>query len=271
MDAITVGSLAILPIYDGTARLTSSMFTTEDGAEGDWGPHQHALHADGSFVVPVGAFLVNTGAQLVLLDAGVGPLHDEMFSGGALLDSLRAYGVEPEDIDTVAISHLHSDHMGWLEHNETITFPRANIWIGAADWEHFVVNQRGGHRRADRLRIVEPNVSLIDADDINIAPGITTRQTPGHTPGHTSMVISSGTERLIMMGDALHCPAQLTETEWQFLYDTDPALAKQSRAQLLREAEIPHTSLLPCHFPGMVATRLIHGEGQRQWVMSSAA
>jgi glyoxylase-like metal-dependent hydrolase (beta-lactamase superfamily II) len=187
------------------------------------------------------------------------------------LDSLRTYGVEPEDIDTVAISHLHSDHMGWLEFNETITFPRANIWIGAADWEHFVVNQQGGRRRADRLRIVEPNVSLIDADGINIAPGITTRQTPGHTPGHTSMVISSGTERLIMLGDALHCPAQLTESEWQFLYDTDPALATQSRAQLLREAETPHTSLLPCHFPGMVATRLVHSEGQRHWVMSSAA
>jgi glyoxylase-like metal-dependent hydrolase (beta-lactamase superfamily II) len=271
MDAIHVGSLTVLPVFDGTARLEASMFTTADGSIGDWGPHQHSLNDDGSFVVPVGAFLVNTGSQLVLLDAGVGQVNDEMFSGGALIESLHAYGVIPADIDTIAVSHLHTDHMGWLEYQGHVTFPNASIWIGEADWEHFVVNEKGGRTRAERLKVVESHVHLVDADHITVAPGITSRRTPGHTPGHTSMVISSGSERLIVLGDALHCPAQLTETEWQFLYDTDPNLAKQSRAQLLREADDEHTSLLPCHFPGMASTRLLQGEGTRRWVMSSVA
>ncbi len=266
MNGINVGSLTVLPVFDGTARLEASMFTI-DGVPADWSNHRHALNEDDTFVVPVGGFLVQTGARNVLLDAGVGALNDEMFDGGALLDSLRAYGIGPEEIDVVIVSHLHSDHMGWLERNDEATFANADIWIGAADWQHFVVNSNS--QRADRLRIVEPNVKLIDRDNITIAPGITTRQTPGHTPGHTSSIISSGHERLIVLGDALHCPTQLTETEWEFFYDTDPTKAKQTRAALIAEADDPKTQLLPCHFAGMAATRLIKSEGVKQWVMSS--
>jgi glyoxylase-like metal-dependent hydrolase (beta-lactamase superfamily II) len=266
MNGIDVGSLTVLPVFDGTARLKASMFTI-DGGPADWSNHRHALNDDDTFVVPVGGFLVKTGARNVLLDAGIGSFNDEMFVGGELLNSLRAYGIGPEEIDTVIVSHLHSDHMGWLEKDGEATFGNADVWIGAADWQHFVVNATGS-RRAERLTVVEPNVKLIDADNVTIAPGITTRQTPGHTPGHVSSVISSGGERLIVLGDALHCPTQLTETEWEFLYDTDPMKAKQTRAELIGEADDPKTQLLPCHFPDMAATRLIKAEGVKRWVMS---
>ena len=98
---------------------------------------------------------------------------------------------------------------------------------------------------------------------------MTTRLTPGHTPGHMSTVISSGTERLIVLGDALHCPAQLTELEWEFVYDVDAALARQTRAALVQEASVPNTALLPCHFPGMQAARLLPvNNAAPQWVIS---
>jgi glyoxylase-like metal-dependent hydrolase (beta-lactamase superfamily II) len=113
-------------------------------------------------------------------------------------------------------------------------------------------------------------VQLIELDGTTIAPGITTRATPGHTPGHTSTVISSGTERLIVLGDALHCPAQLTEPEWQFLYDVDPQLAVHSRQALLREAEADGTSVLPCHFGQQQAARLLPATGERHWVLTGS-
>jgi glyoxylase-like metal-dependent hydrolase (beta-lactamase superfamily II) len=218
--------------------------------------------------VPVGAFLVRVGSRLVLLDAGIGEVHDEMFDGGQLLHSLAAAGAQPGDIDTIIVSHLHSDHMGWLERDDAPVFPNATIHIGAADWAYFVDGEGGGPRRARRMRAVESHVQLIEHDGATIVPGVTTRATPGHTPGHTSTVLSSGEERLIVLGDALHCPAQLTEAEWQFFYDVDPELGVRTRQALLQEAEQPGTSLLPCHFPGMQAARLLPATGQRHWVLS---
>jgi glyoxylase-like metal-dependent hydrolase (beta-lactamase superfamily II) len=66
----------------------------------------------------------------------------------------------------------------------------------------------------------------------------------------------------------LHCPAQLTNAEWEFFFDVDPALAVRTRQELLRDAEEPGTSVLPCHFPGMQAARLVPANGVRRWVMS---
>ena len=265
---IAVGTITILPVFDGTARLHANMFV-DNGSPADWSRHRHMLDADEEFVVPVGGFIVRTGGRTVLLDAGVGHTSDPMFTGGAMLDSMRAYGIEPSDIDTVMVSHLHSDHMGWLEVDGRPTFGNADIFLGAQEWQ-FCVEQAGfGRSRAARMSVVKDRVQLIDADNVTIAPGITTRQTPGHTPGHTSVVVSSGSERVIVLGDALHCTAQLTETEWEVVFDTDPALAKRTRKALLLEAEQVGTSLLPCHLPGMSATRLVHADGKKQWQFST--
>jgi len=259
-----MGDISIEAAYDGTAVLMPDMW-----AGSDWTEHRHLLDADGKLIVPVGAFVVRTGDHLALLDAGVGDVHDEMFDGGALMESLRALDVDPADVDTVVVSHLHSDHMGWLEHDGAPTFANATVHIGAADWDHFVVHAQGGRKRAARLRAIEDHVELVDRDGLTIIPGLTTRLTPGHTPGHLSTVISSGDERMIVLGDSLHCPAQLTEIEWEFVFDVDPALARATRAALVREAEQPGTTLLPCHFPGMQSARLVPATaGDRTWVLS---
>ncbi len=260
MQPVIVGDVVVQPLYDGTAVLTTDMFFGSD-----WTEHRHLLADDGTLVVPVGGFLVRLGEHLVLLDAGVGDVHDTMFDGGRMLESLHAVGVREADIDTIVVSHLHSDHMGWLERDGAITFPNATIHVGAADWRFFVDEQANGKRRAERLRVVQEHVSLIHHDGTAILPGLVTRATPGHTPGHTSTVITSGAERLIVLGDALHCPAQLTETEWEFLYDEDRALAARTRQALVREGEQTGTMLLPCHFPGMTFARLLPMQGVRRW------
>lgn len=263
MEAIRVGDLVVQPVFDGTAMLRADMW-----AGADWTEHRHLLRDDDTMLVPVGAFLVRVGEHLVLLDAGVGDVHNEMFDGGRLLAGLRELGVSPDEIDTIVVSHLHSDHMGWLATTSGPTFPHAAIHVGAADWEYFVEQGEGGARRTALLRTVESQVSLIDHDGATVVPGVTTRHTPGHTPGHTSTVLSSGTERIIVLGDALHCPAQLTEPEWQFVFDVDPVLAARTRRQLLQAAEEPGTAVLPCHFEGMRAARLVPASGAKRWVLS---
>jgi glyoxylase-like metal-dependent hydrolase (beta-lactamase superfamily II) len=170
---ISVGSISIHPIVDGTAVLHPSMFTTLGPAgpvEADWQHYRQHLDPSGNLVIPVGAFLVRTADRLVLLDAGVGDVHDEMFDGGRLLTSLRAEGVEPGDIDTIIVSHLHGDHMGWLCHDERSVFANATIHIGAADWEYFAVNPGGGKRRQARLLTVQSQVELVTADGGDAGP-----------------------------------------------------------------------------------------------------
>lgn len=268
MEPIRVGSLTVQPVQDGIAILEPTLFMVAD-QPGDWTAHADLLDSDGLLRVPVGVFVVRTGDVTVMLDAGVGPTDDPMFEGAALLTNLAAAGVRPDDIDVIVVSHLHADHMGWLSQHDVLTFPNATIRIGADDWAYFVDQAGGGRRRARRLAAIEDHVELIDRDGTIVAPGITTRATPGHTPGHISAVLSSDGERLIVMGDALHCPAQLTESEWQFMYDIDRDLASRTRAELLREADDPGTVLLPAHFPGMRATRLLPAQaGPRTWTMS---
>ena len=265
LQATPVGRLLVQPFLDGVAILTPAMFTIGE-SPADWTNHAHGIDPDGKIRVPVGAFLVHTGGKLVLLDAGIGEVDDPMFEGHALLDNLREAGIDPHEIDIVVVSHLHTDHFGWLERNGEITFKNATVFIGKADWRHFVEDAKGGAARAARLRVIESQVELIEGDGQTIASGVTTRATPGHTPGHTSTVISSGDERLIVLGDVMHCPAQLTETEWQFLYDVDKGLASRTREAMRREAEDPNTRLLPSHFPGMSSSRLLAGQGERRWV-----
>ncbi|MFN8020171.1 MAG: MBL fold metallo-hydrolase [Acidimicrobiales bacterium] len=264
LPALRVGDLVVQPLYDGVARLGPSMFI---GA--DFTGHEHLLNADGVIEVPVGGFLVRTGDRVVLVDAGVGEVHDEMFDGGSMLADLARHGVRPDDVDIVVVTHLHSDHAGWLQRDGRPTFANASVHVGTADWTFFVDEARGGRRRAEHLKVVTEQVTTIDRDGQVIAPGITARSTPGHTPGHTSLVLSSGAQRMIVLGDALHCPAQLTNTEWEFVYDVDPGLAVRTRQALVREADDPTTSLLPCHFPGMEAARLVRAEaGAPRWVFS---
>ena len=171
MDVTRVGNLVVQPILDGVAILEPTMFTMAGDEPTDWTGHEHLLGADGKLTVPVGAFVVRSGEEIVLMDAGVGETDDEMFQGAALLDNLAAAGLRPSDITIVTVSHLHTDHFGWLERAGKSVFSNARIRIGAADWEHFVVGLGGGRKRAARLRVVEEQVDLIDRDGMAIAPG----------------------------------------------------------------------------------------------------
>ncbi len=104
-------------------------------------------------------------------------------------------------------------------------FENAALWIGRADWERFVVGREGSMTDAVRAvleeRFRQGRVELLEGDRA-IASGVTALATPGHTPGHYSVVVSAGTERAFILGDAVTCPAQLALTEWHALSDVDP-------------------------------------------------
>ena len=92
---------------------------------------------------------------------------------------------------------------------------------------------------------------------------VTAIPTPGHTPGSMSLVIVSGGERALIMGDVFHNPAQVTETEWALSFDYDTALAIQTRGRMVERAETENATMAICHTSGF--GKVVRAEGRRYW------
>ncbi|MBA3653205.1 MAG: MBL fold metallo-hydrolase [Actinobacteria bacterium] len=257
-----IGEIDVTPFSDGFFSMPPAYF----GESADWEPHKALLNDSGNLIVPIGCFIVRTGGQTVLVDAGLGDLDlGEMGKGGALPAELAAAGVTPDEIDVVVCTHLHLDHSGWLVKDGAPFFPNATVRFGAADWDQFVVDQHGGPQTAVDIKLLADlgRVETIDGDDVSIAPGITARAAPGHTHGHNVLVLSSGEERAMLLGDAVTCPVQLEEPDWSAMSDIDAALARRTREALWRELEGTDTTAVAAHFPGLEFGRVLPGKGKR--------
>ena len=264
-----IGDIDVHPLADGTFRASPEYFGDHAVADG----HPELFGRDGLAFLPIGCFLVRTGDRTILVDAGMGPkLRDDgrrrLLVGGQLPLGLRAVGVTPPDLTDVVCTHLHADHCGWLfDEDARPVFGSAAIWFGAPDWDHFVADPgvwmfdhiRHGFRASaetgDRLRPV--------TRDTTIAPGITLTMTPGHTPGHLSVIVASRGQRALLLGDAIVCPVQLDEPTWQSIGDVDPELARRVRERLFRELEDGVTVGAGAHFPELRFGRVLVGQARR--------
>jgi glyoxylase-like metal-dependent hydrolase (beta-lactamase superfamily II) len=262
-----VGDLVVEAVHDGTMRAQPTAFrgTTEEM----WAPHRQFLDADGMLAFALGGFLVRApGGRLILIDAGIGERSGQMmsgngsFEGGALLNSLAALGVQAGDITDVVFTHLHFDHVGWASRDGALVFPNATYRCDARDWEHFLDNERV-------KPILAPVTERLETWSASgpIAPGVDAMTAPGHTPGSTIVVLSSGSARALLLGDVVHCPIELIDDEWVGLGDVDPELAKRTKNALAREIEGTETPVVAAHFPGMVFGRLLRANGRRQWAV----
>lgn len=258
-----IGDLRIDPVVDGAGRFqpTRSFVGTTDE---QWAAHRDLLDADGLLGFTMGGFLVRGGGRTVLVDAGYGTGTFLGIDCGAMLDSLSALGVAPDDVTDVVFTHLHIDHVGWASTDARPTFANATYRCSSTDWRHFVVEQPGAEK--DRLQPAADRFELWDADG-TILPGLDALAAPGHTPGSTVVVVSSGNARAMLLGDVVHCPVQLVDDEWAGLSDVDPDLARRTRTALARELEGTDTPVAAAHFPGLSFGRLIRAEGRRRWVV----
>jgi glyoxylase-like metal-dependent hydrolase (beta-lactamase superfamily II) len=196
----------------------------------------------GAAALPIGSFLVR-GEQTVLLDAGYGPNQSENLEGGLLLEELATIGVRAKDIDVIAISHLHRDHYGWLATDDAeAVFGAAKIVIGEGDFDAFVLacDMEPRFRMAEPLR--ETLKGLFDEGRIELA-----------------FAVRDGGEQLLILGDAMYCPAQLTDADLTAMHDVAPDLARRSRELIQRELERHGTSAVGCHFPGLGVARVVSG------------
>jgi glyoxylase-like metal-dependent hydrolase (beta-lactamase superfamily II) len=181
--------------------------------------------------------------------------------------ALADMGCSPRDIDTVFLTHLHPDHVGWVAQQGKPFFDRATVVFGGADWEPLIASAPADDPFRTGMETVAAagRTKPIQGDMVAIAPGVTARHAPGHTPGHYVLVIASGTERAFLLGDAVACPLQLTENDIGFLTDVDRAMAARTREALFRELENQSIGIGMDHFPGLEFQRILRGQGRR-WV-----
>lgn len=270
LQSIHVGDIEVTFLPDGEGHFVPTQMFPASTPEA-WEKHERWLSEVGRVVTTLGAFLIRSGDRNVIVDLGIGPTEMEIpdfvwVRSGALLESLSRAGLAAADVDTVLFTHLHSDHTGWTTGEAGLTFPNARHLVGDKEVEYWRDHQDDAFAPpadsvldpiADRVEIV--------ADQQTIAPGVTIRATPGHTPGHQSVIVSFGTDRAVILGDIMHCPAQLTEPDWGVLFDVDPDAAKRTRDAVLEDLEGTDVPLGCSHFPEAAFGRVVVGEGKRYW------
>jgi glyoxylase-like metal-dependent hydrolase (beta-lactamase superfamily II) len=259
-----IGSIELTPLVDGEFSAPATQLYPST-SEADWEPHKRWLTHDGRLELTIGCFLASVGDRRILIDAGLGTLQAPGFTGGRLLDELASHNIRPDDITDVVFTHLHFDHVGWATQQGDVIFTNATYRCDLRDWEHFVGPDRSGEG-ARKLAPVADQLETFDGQT-TLAPGLDTLPTPGHTPGHTALVLSHDAERVILLGDAAHCPMELEESEWEGLGDVDKDLARRTRNAMLDELEKPGTIASAAHFPGLQFGRVLRANGKASWVI----
>ncbi|MFZ3493660.1 MBL fold metallo-hydrolase [Streptomyces sp. 5.8] len=257
--SLWLGDTKVSYVPDGDVRLRP-LPLLPDTTDEVWTAHPEYLDAAGHLVASVGALLVEHGGRALLIDAGFGPQTLSspegpvgVIHGGALPDGLAALGRAPGDIEAVAFTHLHSDHIGWAVHPSPADglplFPRAEYLIAKPEWDRLDLLAAEG--TTERVAALAPRVRTLD-DGQEIFPGVRVRIAPGHTVGHAEYVITGGGRRLIAFGDAVHSPIQIDHPDWSSAFDHDLARTAVHRHRLVEELAEPDTIGFGVHFADVV-------------------
>jgi glyoxylase-like metal-dependent hydrolase (beta-lactamase superfamily II) len=217
----------------------------------------------GMVTVPFNPQLVNTGSKLVLIDCGNGISAYEPTKGavGRTLQNLAAAGVDPKSIDVVLMSHLHPDHTNGIRALDgSMAFPNAEIMVPAKDWEFWMSEENAAKAQSNEMMKnyfanvrkiyagIESKVTKYDWDK-EVAPGITSIATPGHTPGHTSFAVASGNSKILVQSDVTNIPEFfLRNPDWHVVFDVDADLAQATRHKFYDMAAAEKATVVGFHF-----------------------
>jgi glyoxylase-like metal-dependent hydrolase (beta-lactamase superfamily II) len=273
-DVVRVGNVEILQLSDGILEFDLCNFFPTIPSD-DWTEYQSHLTHEHKVRFNLGSYLIRADGRNILIDTGLGPRPADApgCPWGELMRSFDAKGVRRDEIDMVVMTHLHRDHVGWNLMDEggrwVPTFPKARYWLSRKDWDacHDPAVQPQRFPNAPSCVWPLADLGLVEFMDGEhaITRMLTAVPTPGHTPGHVSILVTSGGERALVLGDAAHSPVQVLEPDWVSRADMDPEITRQTRRALLDRLEREEILVAAGHFEAPGYGRIVRLEGRQYW------
>ena len=183
--------------------------------------------------------LVNTGAELVLFDTGIG--------AEPLVAAMQAAGYAPEQVDVVVLTHMHGDHIGGLMGAGGPTFGNARYVTGTVEHNYWMGAANENFDKA--VRPLNDKMTMIDEAG-SVASGITGLNAFGHTPGHMVYMIESAGQQLVITADlANHYVWSLAHPDWEVKFDMDKPAAATTRRRVLDMLAADRIPFIGYHMP----------------------
>jgi glyoxylase-like metal-dependent hydrolase (beta-lactamase superfamily II) len=261
---MAVGNLEVTALYDGYVDLDTNLLKGASAEDIQGLLARMFVESDKGMQTAVNAYLINTGKHLVLVDTGSSKCFGPTLGG--ILGNLKAAGYQPEQVDSLLLTHLHPDHAcGLLDAGGKPAFANATVFVAkdeAGYWLNpelaakapedskkffeMAQNAVAPYQAAGKLKTYAPGDALVE--------GVSAAPSPGHTPGHSGYLFSSGGQSLLVWGDVVHNhAAQFANPDIAIEFDVDNAKAVASRKQVFAAAAKDRLWVAGAHlpFPGL--------------------
>ena len=286
MNTWNIGDFTVFRIVEmeiaGGTKFILPDATREAASEIGW-LNPHFADDDGRLIMSIHALVVDTGDQRIIVDTCIG--NDKQRSipnwtnlQTSFLEDLESAGYPRESIDTVLCTHLHVDHVGWntmLVDGEWVpTFPNARYLLAKPEYEYWTTStdeDAYGDIMADSVApVVDAGlVDLVDWEHV-VCAGVQLEPTPGHTPGHCSIHLTSNGDEALITGDCIHHPSQMTRMDWCSSADYDQPAGQATRESLLAKYVDSDVLFIGTHFATPTAGHVKHHDGGGYWLDVSA-
>jgi glyoxylase-like metal-dependent hydrolase (beta-lactamase superfamily II) len=261
----TIGKVKITKVVEletiGSTRFILPLASNEEIRKSPW-LIPHFATEEGRLKMSIHSLVVETPSRRIVVDTGLG--NDKEGRNvptwnnrqGRFLETMTEAGFPPDSIDTVLCTHLHVDHVGWntklVDGKWVPTFGNARYVFGRTEYEYW----RDYRDEPDKVAVFNDSVKpIIDAgkadlvaSDARLEHEITLIPSPGHSPGHMSILIRSDGEQALLTGDVAHHPCQMAHLDWSSTADFDPLQSAKARRDLFSHFADTPTLVIGGHF-----------------------
>ena len=248
----TIGDVRVTKVHEVTipapAHGMLAECTPADLEAHAWWSRPHFVDDDGNLVLSVHALVVESQGTRLVVDTCVGNDRNRPFPGWEnvstdFMERFSGAGFDPATIDVVVCTHLHFDHVGWnttlVDGRWTPTFPHARYLFGRIEYDHWSRSEGDPYAIAGNVSFADSVRPIADAglmdlveSDHRVTDEVRLMPSPGHSPGHHSVVIESRGHTAVITGDCLHSPLQFAHPDWASVADSDHETAVRTRRDL---------------------------------------
>lgn len=257
---LALGEIEVNALYDGYVSLDNKLLKGAGATDIQGLLARMFLETTKGVQTAVNAYLVNTGLNLILIDAGAAKCFGPTLGG--IADNIRAAGYDMAQVDTVFLTHLHGDHAcGLATADGKAAFPNATVYVAkeeAAYWLSKEVAEKAPKEAQGFFKMARDSVVPYESAGKlkkfgageTLLPGILSVPTPGHTPGHAGYLFASGEQQLLVWGDIVHSHAvQFARPEVSIEFDVDNKRAIESRKKIFADAAKKKLWIAGAHLP----------------------